>query len=211
MRCSRFGDVQSRDLRKSHDKLAAIREVFDLFVGNSKSSYNPSDYLKIDEQLVAFRGNCPFRQYIPSKASKYGIKVFALVSCSDFYTTNLEVYVGTQPDGPFKVSTKPHDLVMRLTEPVSGSKRNITADNWFVSLPLALDLLENRKLTLLGTMRGNKPTFQTENLSVVNLGTRIKQQLFLMYLKRTKQSLPYQPCIELVKLILTTTRRRNLS
>lgn len=156
MRCLRFDDVQSRDLRKSHDKLAAIREVFDLFVGNSKSSYNPSDYLTIDEQLVAFRGNCPFRQYIPSKASKYGIKVFALVSCSDFYTTNLEVYVGTQPDGPFKVSTKPHDLVMRLTEPVSGSKRNITADNWFVSLPLALDLLENRKLTLLGTMRGNK-------------------------------------------------------
>lgn len=156
MRCLRFDDVQSRDLRKSHDKLAAIREVFDLFVGNSKSSYNPSDYLTIDEQLVAFRGNCPFRQYIPSKASKYGMKVFALVSCSDFYTTNLEVYVGTQPDGPFKVSTKPHDLVMRLTEPVSGSKRNITADNWFVSLPLALDLLENRKLTLLGTMRGNK-------------------------------------------------------
>lgn len=156
MRCLRFDDIHSRNQRKSIDKLAAIREIFDMFLKNSQNAYNPSDYMSIDEQLVAFRGNCPFRQYIPSKSAKYGIKVFALVSASSFYTSNLEVYVGIQPDGPFKISNKPHDLVLRMTEPLSGSNRNITTDNWFVSLPLALALLEERKLTLIGTMRGNR-------------------------------------------------------
>lgn len=103
--------------------------------------------MTIDEQLVAFCRICSFRQYIPSKAAKYGVKVFALVSSSNFHTSNLEVYVGVQPDGPFKTSNKPHDLV--LTTPLSGSKRNITADDWFVSLSLALALLESRQLTHL--------------------------------------------------------------
>lgn len=105
---------------------------------------------------MAFRGNCLFHQYIPSKAAKYGLKVFALVSSSNFYTTNLEVYVGVQPDGPMRTSNKPYDLVTRLVDPLSGTKRNITTDNWFTSLPLAVDLLEQKQITLIGTMRGNK-------------------------------------------------------
>ncbi|GBP30200.1 hypothetical protein EVAR_94508_1 [Eumeta japonica] len=32
--------------------------------------------ITLDEQLLAFRGRCAFRQYIPNKPAKYGIKVF---------------------------------------------------------------------------------------------------------------------------------------
>ena len=65
--------------------------------------------------LAAFRGRCGFRQYIPSKPDKYGIKFFALVDAKSFFTSNLEVYVGTQPDGPYKVSNSPGDVVERLS------------------------------------------------------------------------------------------------
>lgn len=156
MRCIRFDNVRDRDARREVDKLAAIREIFESVVAKFKNAYNPSDYLSIDEQLVSFRGNCPFRQYIPSKAAKYGIKIYALVSASDFYTSNLEVYVGLQPEGPFRLSNTSMDLVMRLVEPVVGSRRNITADNYFVSLPLAVSLLDDKSLTLVGTIRGNR-------------------------------------------------------
>lgn len=141
MRCIRFDDIRDRVRGRAAvvlDKLAAIRELFESVVENFKNAYNPSDYLSIDEQLASFHGNCPFRQYIPSKAAKYGIKNNALVSASDFYTSNLEVYVGLQPEGPFRLSNASMDLVMRLVEPVVGSRRNITADNWFVSFPLLL-------------------------------------------------------------------------
>lgn len=123
---------------------------------NSKNLFNPSDCLSVDKQLVGFRGNCPFRVYMPSKPAKYGIKIYALVSASNFYASNLEVYVGTQPDGPYKVTNSSKDLVLRLVEPVAGSNRNITANNWFASLDLAVTLLDEFSLTFVATVRGNR-------------------------------------------------------
>lgn len=156
LRCLRFDNIYSRDVRKAVDKLAAFREFFDQFVLNCKKSYKPTDYLTIDEQLVGFRGNCSFRVYMPSKPAKYGIKVFALVSTTNFYATNLEIYVGTQPPGPYQKSNSTEDLVMRLVEPVAGTNRNITCDNWFTSVPLAKRLREEKQLTLIATLRKNK-------------------------------------------------------
>jgi len=43
---------------------------------------------------------------------------------------------------------------MELCKPCFGSKRNITGDNWFTSVPL-VDLLE-KGLTHFGTIRKNK-------------------------------------------------------
>jgi len=42
-----------------------------------------------------------------------------------------------------------------LCKPYFGSKRNITGDNWFTSVPLVKDLLE-KGLTYVGTIRKNK-------------------------------------------------------
>lgn len=97
LRCLRFDDVRDRGHRKELDKLAPIRELIELFNNNCQKYFSPSEYLTVDEQLLAFRGNCPFRQYIPSKPAKYGLKVFALVDVKTAYTMNLEPYVGKQP------------------------------------------------------------------------------------------------------------------
>ena len=45
------------------------------------------------------------------------------------YTFNLEIYAGKQPDGPYKVSNKPADVVKSLVEPINATVRNIGADN----------------------------------------------------------------------------------
>lgn len=50
--------------------MAAIRELFEALVENCKKTYIPNDCLTIDEMLIAFRGRCKFRQYIPSKPAK---------------------------------------------------------------------------------------------------------------------------------------------
>lgn len=164
LRCLRFDDVRNRESRRQIDKLSAIRNIFEIIKNNYSKHFIPSEYVTVDEQLLAFRGKCPFRQYNPRKPAKYGIKTFALVDAKMAYTMNLETYVGTQPEGPFRQSNSPMDVVMRLAEPVKGSNRNLTADNWFSSVPLGKKLLEEMKLTFVGTLRKNKREIPVEFL-----------------------------------------------
>lgn len=71
----------------------------------------------------------------------------------------MEVNCGKQPVDPYNTSNSPSDVVMRLMNPILGSGRNLTTDNWYTSVPLAEHLLKN-KITLVGTMRKNKKKFQ---------------------------------------------------
>lgn len=100
---------------------------------------------------------------MPSKPSKYEIKIHALVDSKSFYTSNMKVYVGAQPDGPYKCGNNPSSVVQRLIAPISKTGRNTTIDQWYTSIPLATELLKSHKLTLVGTLRKNKreipPTF----------------------------------------------------
>lgn len=156
LRCLRFDDKNTREERRKTDKLAPIRSLFDMFVANCQNGYHMSEEVTIDEMLPGFRGRCSFRQYIPSKPNKYGIKLFALCDARMFYTSRLEVYVGLQPEGPFQVSNKPEDVVLRACQHIAGSSRNLTMDNWFTSVPLAKKLLSDYKITCIGTLRRNK-------------------------------------------------------
>lgn len=95
LRSLRFYNIHDRDARKEIDKLAPIREILELFTNNFQKYYSASEYLTVDEQLLAFRGNCRFRQYIPSEPAKYGLKVFALSDAKSAYTFSLEPYVAS--------------------------------------------------------------------------------------------------------------------
>ena len=153
--CLRFDDRRTRNQRKETDSLAPVRIIFETFVNNCQKSFSPGENLTVDEMLPGFRGRCQFRQYIPSKPNKYGIKLYSLVDARMFYTVKLEIYAGQQPQGPFCFSNKPNDVVMRMAEPLFGSGRNITADNWFTSFDL-VDKLKTKKLSYVGTVRKNK-------------------------------------------------------
>ena len=102
--------------------------------------------------LYAFRGRCSFRVYIPNKPAKYGINVFSMVNARTSYVSNLEIYAGKQPEGPFAISNKTEDLVLRFCAPILGSGRNLTFDNWFTTIPLINKLLEEHKITVVGTI-----------------------------------------------------------
>lgn len=161
LRCIRFDDRGTRQSRQATDKLAPIRSVMEKFRQNCLKRYSPGEFVTIDEKLEAFRGRCSFIQYISNKPAKYGIKVYALCDAKTFYTHNFEVYCGKQPEGPYQLSNKPHDIVLRLSSPIWGTGRNITMDNWYGSIPLVQSLFE-KKITCLGTLKKNKTELPVE-------------------------------------------------
>ena len=92
-----------------------------------------------------------------------------------FFTSKIEVYVGTQPDGAHKVSNSPGDAVERLCSGIFGTGRNITLDNWFTSCDLAEKMLRHQ-ITLIGTLRKNKRHIPPEFLDLRN---RDEKQVYL--------------------------------
>lgn len=153
--CIRFDDREERIAIASTsvcDKLAPIRNVYERWNKNLKAVFTPGKNVTVDEQLVPFRGRCPFRQYIPSKPAKYGIKIWVLCDSSNWYAYNTQIYVGrdrnTAPE-----RNQGRRVVMDLVNGLSD--RNVTCDNFFTSYQLAEDLNKNR-MTILGTIRKNR-------------------------------------------------------
>ena len=68
---------------------------------------------------------CPFRQYIPSKPAKYGIKIWAACDATSSYAWNLQVYTG-KPDGGAPEKNQGMRVVLDMSQGLSG--HNITCD-----------------------------------------------------------------------------------
>ena len=78
LRFIRFDDTDTRQERRQNHKFAAFKEIFTLFESTLRAPYKPPEFLTIDEQLSPYHGKCPFRQFMPSKPAKYGIKWWVL-------------------------------------------------------------------------------------------------------------------------------------
>lgn len=200
LRCMRFDDRNTRQDRRESDKLAPIRDLWEKFIGNCRKWYKPGSYITIDEQLVGFRGRCPFRMYIPNKPNKYGLKLVMMADSSTKYMCNAMPYMGKNTNtGNEPLATY---FVKELSKPYHGSKRNLTMDNWFTSVPLAEELLKPPyNLTLVGTLRSNKREIPKE---MANTRTRpVGSSVFGFDKELTLVS--YKPKSNKVVYLLSTT------
>lgn len=147
----RFDDSRRRDRR---DKLAAVRHIVAAFNLAIRNNYTPGPFLCVDEMLIEFHGRVSFRQYIPTKPGKFGIKVFWCVDAENTMPVKCIVYIG-EGTIPHNQRTFSHNIVMNLVEEYLDAGRNVTGDNFFTSHALITEL-SNRQTTYLGTVRHNK-------------------------------------------------------
>lgn len=152
-RVLRFDDAASRRQRRETDKLAPIRGIFDMWEKTLEDAFVPFENVTCDEQLLTFRGRCPFKQYIPSKPGKYGIKFWMLSDSQTSYVCRLQVYIGRQGDK--RESNQGNRVVTDLCSSLKGTGRNVTCDNFFTSMNL-LQQLKKDNITVLGTVRKNR-------------------------------------------------------
>ncbi|XP_066583769.1 piggyBac transposable element-derived protein 4-like [Prorops nasuta] len=153
-KCLQFDDRKTREARRENDKFAPIREIWERFISRCTALYNPASYCTIDEQLLSFRGRCPFKVYNGSKPDKYGIKIVMMNDSRTSYMYTAISYAG-------KVITEngekvPSYYIRKLSSPIHGTRRNITCDNWFSSIPIFDKMLMDYNITMIGTIRKNK-------------------------------------------------------
>ncbi|KAL6489250.1 hypothetical protein MHYP_G00029910 [Metynnis hypsauchen] len=141
---SRVLRFDNRDTRAKPDKLAPIRDVWEKWVQLLPLMFNPGPEVTVDERFLPFRGKCPFRQYMPSKPGKYGIKIWAACDAKTSYAWNLQIYTGKSTSGIPEIQQGKH-VVLDMTTGLQG--HNITCDNFFTSYDLGQELLR-RKLTM---------------------------------------------------------------
>ncbi|CAK1591007.1 unnamed protein product [Parnassius mnemosyne] len=160
LNCLRLDNIDDRQERLETDPLAAVSGFFDKFIANCQANYTPGPYTCVDEMLLAFKGRCKFVIYMPKKPAKYGIKIMVLSDARESYVYNAYIYHGKGSDGvglpeAEKKLSVPTQSVLRLIKPIENTNRNVTADNWFSSIPLA-EMLLKKGLTYLGTLKKNK-------------------------------------------------------
>lgn len=156
----RFWHFSDNELPEaSTDRLHKLKPLIDKLVSRFREHYTPSARICIDESLIPFRGRLIFRQYIPNKKARYGVKLFKLCTESG-YTYNLTAYSGKRPNQNVEIS-KTEETVMTLLDGLLNEGRTLFMDNYYNSIPLAYKLLEN-KTHLVGTLRKNRKFIPNE-------------------------------------------------
>ncbi|XP_050507475.1 piggyBac transposable element-derived protein 4-like [Diabrotica virgifera virgifera] len=134
------------------DRLFKVQPLLEKLIKNFQKVYTPGRTFCVDESIVPFQGRLIFKQYIPQKTHKYGVKLFKLCG-GNGYTWNLRIYAGKETrEGNASVPT---NIVINLSKDLLNSGRTIIADNYYTSLELTNILLEN-KTHYIGTLRANR-------------------------------------------------------
>jgi len=106
----------------------------------------------VDGVIVKFQGKVIFRQYIPKKRKRFGIKIYKLYDESG-YTYDMKVYLDSRSATDDMTAT--HTTVRHLTCRVEGLGHKLFMDNLLPS-PKLFDNLLRRKIHSRRTVRPNR-------------------------------------------------------
>ena len=102
MRFLRFDLRSTKSARWQTDKFAltSISDIWNRFVDNSISCYQPEENITIYEKLFPTKSRCRFIQYMPNIPDKFGIKFWLAVDVESKYILNAILYLGKNESRP---------------------------------------------------------------------------------------------------------------
>ena len=97
--CCDTGNNPARG-QPGHDKLCHVRRILDVVLSKCKSNYHPHKEQAIDEAMIGFKRRLSFKQYLPAKPTKFGIKVWERANSCNGYVSEFQVYTGREGGRP---------------------------------------------------------------------------------------------------------------
>ncbi|WAR12222.1 PGBD4-like protein [Mya arenaria] len=139
--------------QETPDKLRKIRPMMTYLNDKFMNAYTPYGNVTVDESMVKFKGRLGFRQYLPSKPIKWGIKLWALAESTTGYLHRFQIYTGREEGVQGKGLS--HRVVHELTNHLRFSNVRVFMDNFYSSPDLFTSLL-NVGIYACGTVRSNR-------------------------------------------------------
>ncbi|XP_047115702.1 piggyBac transposable element-derived protein 4-like [Schistocerca piceifrons] len=141
-----FADNTSYDpLGTISRKLFKIHPIMEHLQSKFRSVYMPERNITIDESLLLWRGWLGWKQYIPSKHSRFGIKLYELCESSFGYVWDFNVYTvkDTNYGSHYPDEKITSCIVLELAHDLLGKGHCIYLDNWYTSTDLVDKLTSN--------------------------------------------------------------------
>ena len=113
--------------------------------------------MAIDEGMIGYKGRLSFKQYMPAKPTKYGIKLFAICDSVTGYCLKCHIYTGRE-DSLSSDEGFTFNIVNKLISPYILYNHILYTDNFYTSIKLA-KCMRNQKTHLVGTVRKHSKLF----------------------------------------------------
>jgi hypothetical protein len=159
MKFLHFSDNTNKGNYEGPAKLYKIYSVLSHLNNKFQNLYLPGQNISVDESLTLWKGRLSFKQYIPLKAAKFGIKTYELCEANSGYLWSLVVYTGRDTHFQSSLVTqemnKTTAIVLHLVEPLLGKGHTVWLDNFYNSPALAR-LLKDKGTDCVGTLKINR-------------------------------------------------------
>jgi hypothetical protein len=156
----------SRD--PDRDRMYKIRPLITMLNEKFQVAYQPDREICLDESVLLFKGRLLFKQYLPLKRARFGIKIFSLCESVTGYTYHFRIYGGK--DAPDDIihqvqmpGGKTDHLTVFMVRPLLDMGYHLYIDNWYTSLKL-IHYLGTRQTAVCGTMRKNRVPAQVRDI-----------------------------------------------
>lgn len=147
----------------SISKLFKIENVINHARNKYRTIMTPYKNMCIDESIVPFKGRLSFKQYLPKKRNRFGIKLFVLCDVSTGIIIDFIVYCGvTSAITHIQNLGISGSVVVTLIRDYFKSNRHLYIDNWYTS-PKLLQYLYDNQIYACGTVRKNRVGMPTLN------------------------------------------------
>ena len=155
-----FADTKF-DSDQHHKKLYKVQAVVGHQKSKSSSVYMLEQSICVNKSLL-WKEWLGWIQYIPSKWSKFGMKIYKLFESSIGYAWNFIVYTGKDT---IHVQKHPEEqtssrIVLEVAYDPLDTFYCLYLDNWYTS-PKLVDSLCTRKTDVVGTVRTKEKSSQT--------------------------------------------------
>ena len=159
LRCFHLGNKKTPPQRDSdfYDPSAWFKPLLEHANMVFKRYLTPKREPSIDESLIGTKARSVLTQYIPSKGSKFGIKIWMLVEAATGYIIHFVPCKGRRHDPVPNGKQQGSYIVLKLLRAadLTGKWYHVFCDNIFTSIRLAVRLF-NLNTYLTGTIRRNR-------------------------------------------------------